>query len=239
MPDDLIKDSITNPPTVGGVLLAERMAKGLTQQQVSDVLRFNIKQIEALENNAFQLLPQPMIVRGFIKSYAQLLEIDATPLLESYNTLTPSNAPNVIRLDASEAPLKRNPFLSLQFWLMGLLLVLFGAFFFYKESAPPVIEPVIKAETATPSPALPTVTTYPIEMAFSAEAWVRATDQSGQVVFEKTATAQSVEKFSVEPPLYLEIGNVEATQLTFMGKAVDLTPYTTQNVAKLTLDKPE
>lgn len=70
--------------SLGNVLQAARTAKQLTQQDISNNLRYSVKQIDALEKGDYHLLPDAMIVRGFIRNYAKLLELDAEPLLACY-----------------------------------------------------------------------------------------------------------------------------------------------------------
>ena len=66
-----------------------RLAKNLSLQEVSNQLRLSVKQIEALEMGDFTHLPQPMIVRGFIRNYARLLGLDATPFIDAYKVRVP------------------------------------------------------------------------------------------------------------------------------------------------------
>lgn len=83
------------PPTFHYSLLREaRDNKKLSLQDVSNQLRISVRQIEALESGDFTRLPQPMIVRGFIRNYARLLGIDATPVLDIYKAKVPEIIPN-------------------------------------------------------------------------------------------------------------------------------------------------
>lgn len=86
---------------LGEVFLAARNAKNLSQQDVSNSLRFSVKQIDALEHNAFDLLPDAVITRGFIRNYARLLEIDAEPLLASYRASVSDDSSKVITVQSS------------------------------------------------------------------------------------------------------------------------------------------
>ena len=66
--------------------------------------------------------------------------------------------------------------------------------------------------------------------------WMQAKDKSGKGVFEKKLAAGSTETFDGEMPLSIWIGNAKGTSLTFLGKPVDLTASTQNNVARLTLE---
>lgn len=90
--------------SLGEVLRVSREKKGLTQQDVSGNLRYSVKQIEALERNEFDKLPDAMITRGFIRNYARLLEIDAEPLLASYKQNAASETDKLITVQSSIRP---------------------------------------------------------------------------------------------------------------------------------------
>lgn len=75
-----------------------------------------------------------------------------------------------------------------------------------------------------------------VNMSVSEETWVRVTDKSGAVVFEKMLAANSTDGFDGLPPFKLLIGNAKATSLKFLGKPVDLTGATKNNVAHVTLE---
>lgn len=78
----------------GGALRTHREKQGLSVQTVASRLRLSAKQIEALEADNFEALPEATIARGFIRNYAKLLEINVEPLLDAYNVLVPSKAPH-------------------------------------------------------------------------------------------------------------------------------------------------
>ena len=67
---------------VGATLAREREARGLGLAEVSQQLKFMPRQLEALENERFALLPGPTIARGMVRTYARFLKLDPEPLLE-------------------------------------------------------------------------------------------------------------------------------------------------------------
>lgn len=67
--------------SVGTALREGRELLGLSVADVANRIKFAPRQIEAMEADDFGQLPEMAFVRGFVRSYARLLEIDATPLL--------------------------------------------------------------------------------------------------------------------------------------------------------------
>jgi cytoskeleton protein RodZ len=70
--------------TVGAQLKLLREQKNLSAQYIADKLNLNIKTISQLEADEYEKLPPTTFVRGYICSYAKLLDVDAAPLVESY-----------------------------------------------------------------------------------------------------------------------------------------------------------
>lgn len=101
-------------------------------------------------------------------------------------------------------------------------------------------QPVISTAAVAPLGVAQTVVntkTNKVSMSFNAPTWVQVTDKSGKIIFEKILSAGSVDGLDGEKPFNIVIGNAKATKLSFLGKAVDLTPYTTENnVARLKLE---
>lgn len=85
--------SMTYGSGCGNILKAARETQGLSIHEVSGQLRLGVKQIQAIEQDDFDKLPQPSIVRGFIRNYARLLNIDVAPILEAYQRIVPDKAP--------------------------------------------------------------------------------------------------------------------------------------------------
>ena len=88
----------------GNVLKAAREAQGLSIHEVCSQLRLGIKQIQAIEQDDFDKLPQPSIVRGFIRNYARLLNIDVQPILEAYQRIVPNKAPLPLSVRSNASP---------------------------------------------------------------------------------------------------------------------------------------
>ncbi len=143
----------------GRALAEARAARNLTVAEVAQQLKLSATQVEALEADAYDRLPGPVFVRGFVRNYARLLELDAEALV---NTVELPKAPS----PASAAiPLSRNipfpekgrtdwvPYALVLVLIVGAV-VLFEIFF----SAPSAV--VVSA--VTPKPAVVPVGVEPV-----------------------------------------------------------------------------
>ena len=72
-------------------------------------------------------------------------------------------------------------------------------------------------------------------LTYKGPSWTEIRDRSGQLVVSRLVAARSVEPVNGVPPFDIVLGNAHAVTLVYRGKSVDLSPYTRQNVARLTL----
>jgi cytoskeleton protein RodZ len=129
----------THYAPLGEVLAEARKAKKFSQADASNYLRYSVAQVNALENNDFAALPQPMITRGFIRNYARYLDLDATPLLESYKARVPEVAPYAVRVksDSYEVMDNKSGLPWLKYILGSIFILLFLlAWMLYVEFLP-------------------------------------------------------------------------------------------------------
>ena len=73
---------------IGKILSQGRAKKGWTLDQVSKKTCISRFQLEAIEKGDIKKLPARAYVRGFIQSYAKVLDLDATPLLELFGSVS-------------------------------------------------------------------------------------------------------------------------------------------------------
>lgn len=86
------KNSEMEPQKVSGLgalLKEEREKKGLSHEQVSEMIRLRRHILEALESEEWHNLPPSVFVKGFIRSYAGALGLDKERLLELYESAVP------------------------------------------------------------------------------------------------------------------------------------------------------
>ncbi len=93
-------DSASVVHSVGHVLRNTRMAKNMSVDDVSRQLRISVQQVEAIEKESFDELPGRTFVRGFVRNYANLLQLDAAAIVQ----LLPGPAA------ATVAPIEHTPF---------------------------------------------------------------------------------------------------------------------------------
>jgi cytoskeletal protein RodZ len=73
--------------SIGATLRHERELRGMSIEEVSRSTRIPASSIERIEADRFDDLPGEVFVRGFLRSYAKALALDADEVLASYSAL--------------------------------------------------------------------------------------------------------------------------------------------------------
>ena len=150
-------DSLAVIPAVslGKTLREARERIGLSVADVAHQIKFAPRQIEALEADDFQRLPEMTFVRGFVRSYARILQLDAQPLLAFLPQTNADSAPLVpvsveVPFPSAHSPQRQNLIWLGAALLLSVLVVAFAVWHFTTPLAKPE---VAKVETPVPLPA--------------------------------------------------------------------------------------
>ncbi len=81
----------TSVASPGAQLAAQREAMGLTVEQIADQLKLATRQVRALEAGDYDALPNMAVVRGFVRAYAKVVKLDATPLVAMIEVVSPTS----------------------------------------------------------------------------------------------------------------------------------------------------
>ena len=98
----------------GELLKSERIKKDLKVQDVAYALKLNSRIITALEEGDLENLPSKTFIRGFVKSYAEYLKLDANSVLKQFqeemgSTHPVPRSPPPMPEGAAPAPEKTSP----------------------------------------------------------------------------------------------------------------------------------
>jgi hypothetical protein len=74
------------PSSVGARLRLERELLGMSIEEVARATRIPVTSLERVENDRFDDLPGEVFVRGFLRSYAKTVGLDADEVLAQYGS---------------------------------------------------------------------------------------------------------------------------------------------------------
>ena len=94
--------------STGSLLRAARSERGMSIEEVSRQLRLSVRQITALEEDDYDKLSSTTFLRGFVRNYAKLLQMDAAPLLQLLQQTVPPPPPPTISYQIEGIPFPSN-----------------------------------------------------------------------------------------------------------------------------------
>ena len=119
---------------LGEWLRQRREELGISLEDAQEATRIRIRYLEALEGEDFEVLPNAVVARGFLRNYADYLEMDAQEAVERFNRIAGApepKSPSVDEASPSETdsfrPVALHEMERPRWWLFAVLLVLLVA----------------------------------------------------------------------------------------------------------------
>jgi cytoskeletal protein RodZ len=94
---------------IGEVLKSTRTSQGLDIRTIEERTKIRIKYLRALENEEWDVLPSNAYAKGFLRTYAQLLGLDADALVDEYRRQVESGMSGVRPPSFGEPVLEGRP----------------------------------------------------------------------------------------------------------------------------------
>lgn len=156
---------------VGQQLRAAREGRGLSLAEVAQSLKLGPGQVAALENEEWQLLPGNTMIRGFVRNYARLFDLDVEQLMRGLDAARLQQKPQLAASAGTSASLpsppgrraERRDYLAVLGGLLLLALAVLVYFFAPLKEWQARLSEMIEsrsmaphAERAQPAPVLPT-----------------------------------------------------------------------------------
>ena len=71
---------------IGNTLREARLRRGLDMLECEAETKIRAKYLRAMEEEQFDLMPSPTYVRGFLRAYAEFLDLDGQLVLDEYES---------------------------------------------------------------------------------------------------------------------------------------------------------
>ena len=265
----------TSPASPGRALAAARAELNLSIADVSQQIKFGVKQIAAIEADDYAKLPGMTFVRGMIRSYAKLVQLDPQPLLAGLGGREIPAAVTVgLGTSAQEPFLEGGKKSNRIYGVLSIVALAAVAVVAYEWHAGPpstgevvrIAPRVAKTEPVQALPSPVSVTEQPrapdaqpmqqgsqvaepasatsrkvgelkrIELEFDQISWVEIKQSNGKVLLSRLNPAGSKQQIEGLPPFEVVIGNAAHVRMAYNDALVDLRPYASVDVARLTLE---
>src|SRR6476660_7593575 len=225
---------------IGSSLRAARMRQELELSQAEHDTRIRAKYLRALEDERFDVLPGAAYTKGFLRTYADYLGLDAQPFIDEYNTRFAS--------EEEEAPpaqlrIRHRRRFALAPWLLvvaalaaSIAALAWGLSGKGSHHAGPPPSTQRHTTTLAAVPAAPRPSTQPKPVARIAliasrgRCWlsIHLGSATGKLVYERTLEQGRTARF-VSTRLWIRVGAPWNLDATLNGKAVQL-PASTGDV---------
>ena len=198
----------TQAAPLGITLREARERSGLSVADVAEQIKFAPRQIEALEAGDFQHLPEMTFVRGFVRSYAKILHLDAQPLLAALpqtNVFPSQLAPASVEVPfpSASSPHRQNLIWLGMALLLSVLVVAFAVWHYTTPVAQPHIAQPMVAQVETPVPLPSQMQVIPAPRVSEAEVIAPPAAQAAQssVLAAKPLALQVTPQFQSAKPV--------------------------------------
>ena len=258
------RDAPEPPRGPGATLRQARRAAGLDVADVAEMLNLRDAVVQAIEEDRFDDLPARTFARGYVRSYASLLNVDSNDAVASFERAAPTNSapvrppiPGTVP-SLREIPVRRPAII---FGGVVVLIVLTAAGVlaaFWPGGSPWEAwrgnkPEVPSAQTAVASPAPADVRAaggdaaevaigalagddlHQLDLRFSENCWVEVRDGNGRTVHLGLEAAGSSLSLRGVAPFHVVLGNATGTELAFDGDVVVLDERRDGDVARLVI----
>lgn len=173
-------------PALGQRFRAAREARGLSLPEVAEQVRIRAVYLAAIEDEDWNAIGAPVYIRGFLRTYARFLGLDAEEVVAEFNlgegergAIVPARGDIA---DIERAGGRRGLQLSPLIWIASLVAIVLVAFVVYNELTLPKSGQVGFLATPMPAPSvsatLPVATPTPVPLPSGSPAAVAAASAS-------------------------------------------------------------
>jgi len=217
----------------GAKLRETRESYGITLEEVEAETKIRKLYIEALEKENFSILPPQVYAAGFVKRYAQLLNLDGDALVREFKQLAYPEALAEVTADRpvkkkKSLDLPRLPYRNIAAAVLFLLLAIWAGNLFVgylsdriKSPSPPPPIADNKPPTVPIQPGKPETETLKLQLKVKPDmqCWVRVI-ADGQNQLEATLNDGQEQIFTANESIYIKLGNAGAVDIKINDKLI-------------------
>ena len=206
-----------------------REESGYSLEEIAKLTRINISVLRDLEAGDLEAAGGPAYARGHIRSIAQVLEADATTLLQLFDDQqTPDTRPMIERLEENNATAvaKQKSPISPKFVAtaasvaIGIAIIVPSGFALASKSSHKVATKKVSTKAAQNKPVatLPATDHSIVVTATSGATWVSVNDSTGAIIFSGMLALGRSHSFPSGGVSTIRVGNAGVASLVVDGK---------------------
>jgi cytoskeletal protein RodZ len=213
------------PAKPGKTLRALREERELSSDYVRQQLGLTGTLFEALENDDYGRLPAPVYVKGYLKRYAEIVQVRSAPILTGFQSVLEQEG-FVEPPPAPEQPSGNRPMMAMG--IAGSLLLttslVFGAILSDSPEESVAEGPVMaEVETVQPAPMVDTpAAESELHLEFVTDSWVEVVDANDHILTVSLQRAGSVLDLDGQPPFKMSLGYGPGVMVSYMNESIAL-----------------
>jgi transcriptional regulator with XRE-family HTH domain len=200
---------------VGEILRKRREELGKDLREIAQISKIRYDYLKAIENEAFEKLPLEVYVKGYIREYAKILNIDPEVVINEY--IQQTSPPQAEKREAPLEETAQRKHLRIRYVLLPFLLIIPFVFFLFSSNPKKSILPSHPHETKEENLSLVKKNHHVLEVFATDTTWLLVTIDGAQKKEILLKPGESA-KWRANQNFSLKIGNAGGIKLAFDGK---------------------
>ena len=245
-------NALGNVQRPGEYLRQVRLTQKLSLEDVSQELNIPVKTLTALEQDDYNALPEATFIKGYYRTYAKFLKVDATNIIQRFDEiyandtgLLPNHALNnsPIKImgklpgsnrDRNRKWLKRGFITLAVVIVLGLIMTAIQNMSDTKSSDLPIQESS-EVQVLSLDGSSSVVSGDQLDLTFNRPTSVHIVDSTGKVL--ATGRQASTLSLNGESPFQIRLDDAEAVALSLNSENISLSPFTVNGKADFRLSR--
>lgn len=246
----VVPNALGNVQRPGEYLRQIRVSQKRDLTTIAQDLNIPVKALTALEQDNYTALPEATFIKGYYRTYAKYLNVDATSIIQRFDEIYLNDTGLAASQELAQSPMKimgklpgsnrsRN-----QKWLkrsviaLSIVLLLWAAVAGIKnwsekrEATPTTTETQVEVLSESDTPAM---TGDSLSLSFNRPTSVNIIDSTGKVL--ATGRQSSTITLNGESPFQIRLDDATAVSLSLNDEVISLSPYTVNGKAEFRLSR--
>jgi cytoskeletal protein RodZ len=208
---------------IGAQLRQQRQEQSISTEQVAAKTFISLRLLTALEEGQSENLPEPVFIQGFIRRYADVLDLDGDALAKSFPT---NLLPETVETEATSEAVQPLPSREIGLYALYIALMAIAATgLFFLVNKPKASQPVVQQKTepvvqqaktpAKPAQAKTAAATAPVQVTIhlTDESWMEII-VDGKTEFEGNLEKGTKKTWTAQQELKIAAGNAGAVLIS-------------------------
>jgi cytoskeleton protein RodZ len=138
----------------GAKLREVRDSRKMALEDIASELHLDLLLLENIEAECLDNLPSAPFVKGYLRNYARILDVDYEPIIEAYNQVCGEDAPGLALVNQMKETTSGDKAPRYATWAVVAVMAISFMFWWWSEMLPPSVDNEVQLSGATEVPQL-------------------------------------------------------------------------------------